>query len=415
MRRPNKDSQARLSAESLRLVGSAQAVVQAASRYEERYLERSLDGLLQKVLKGNHQEQIDAALNHLFSNDLAAYDALMEAVEANSESMQLELEENGVAVKYDCILVVAPILAWTRFSIASGAIPADLLATLSMHLQAHMLADGAKLALSPNLYSIDQMPRSHGEAYTLTQRLAQAALKSSTLSPSKKLPEAAPFLADTRYLIAAVAVPHGQPFFRWQMAQHQANFAEVKKIALEAWREQALPNLGRMLPGCGLELLLPEAYYIACREADKAIRPVSVRAAVHFITHTLGRPPEDFCAAIAGFGEEMSEGQVDEYRISFLIKDEPQVVYGVVWPIYGMDEEDAANQGLSPSGARRATVDVICNLLQEAGVTDIKRYSERFAPEYCDDCGTPLFVDLDADLAHPEMPDDTPAGGAHLH
>lgn len=415
MRRPNKEQIAKMSAESSRLITSAQSVVQAASRFEERYLEHSLDALLQKALKGNHQEQIDAALNHLFASDLAAYDALMEAVEANSESLQLEQVEDGVSVKYDCILIVAPILAWTRFSIASGAIPNDIYLALYAHLNAHLLADGCKLALSPNLYAIDQMPRSHGEAHTLVQRLAQAALKGSTLHAGKKLPEAAPFLADTRYLIGAVATPHGQPFFRWQMPQHQANFAEVKQAALQQWREQAMPNLTRMLPGCGLDLLLPEAYYIACREADKAIRPVSVRAAVHFITHTLSRPPEDLRAVIGGFGDELSEGQIDEYRISFLLKDETEVVYGVVWPIYGMDEEDAANQGLSPSGARRATVDEICALLNEAGVSNIKRHSERFAAEYCDDCGTPLFADLEGDLVHPEMPEDTPMGGSHLH
>ena len=64
----------------------AQAIVQSASRVEERTWERQLDAQLQKLLKTNHQESIDAALNGLFKDDLAAYDVLMDGVEAVSES-----------------------------------------------------------------------------------------------------------------------------------------------------------------------------------------------------------------------------------------------------------------------------------------------------------------------------------------
>ena len=413
MRRPNKESAPKISAESVRLITFAQGVVQAASRLEERHWEHSLDLQLQKILKLNHQDNIDAALNQLFSTDLNAYDALMEAVEAMSESCFLEQEENGVLVKYDALLVVAPILAWTRFSIASGPIPTDLCATLGQHFAAHLLAEPAKMAMAPTLYSIDQMPRSHGEAYVLTQRLAQAALKGVPVSGNKKIAETAPFLADTRYLVVAVVVPHGQPFFRWQMAQHQANFSQEREAALREWQNQTTPNLARILPGCGVDLLLPEAYYIACREADKAIRPISIRAAVHYLTHTLSKDADQIRAIVAGFGDELNEGQIDEYRVAFTVRDDEDVLYGIVWPMYGLDDEDGS--ALPSNGARRDTLDEICTLLQQSGVSQIKRHSERFPAEYCDDCGTPLFADAAGELVHPEMPDDTPAGGAHFH
>ncbi|GAA4656316.1 hypothetical protein GCM10025794_15730 [Massilia kyonggiensis] len=38
------------------------------------------------------------------------------------------------------MLVAAPILAWPRFSIASGTIPGDILNTLTAHFSAHLLA-----------------------------------------------------------------------------------------------------------------------------------------------------------------------------------------------------------------------------------------------------------------------------------
>ena len=42
-------------------------------------------------------------------------------------------------------------------------------------------------------------------------------------------------------------------------------------------------------------------------------------------------------AVVAGFGEE----RVDEYRIAFTRADEPEVAHGVVWPLYGREDETA--------------------------------------------------------------------------
>jgi len=418
MRRPSKDSSLKLSAEAQRLACLAQAVVQAGSRVEERSLEAHLDQALQRLLKSSHQESIDHALNNLFRDDLNAYDVLMESVEAVSESSWLVELEDGVEKRYQALLVAAPILAWTRFSIASGAIPNDLLGTLSAHFSAHLLADGAKMAMAPMLFSIDQLPRSFGETYSLTHKLAQAAYKNLPVKLQVKAPETAPFLADTRYLLAAVVAPEGGPFFRWQEPQFQTTFVAERAGALEQWQNQATPNLTRLMPGCGIELLLPEAYYIACREADKLIRPVSVRAAVHYLTNSLGCEASELRAVIAAFGEESSDAQVDEYRVAFTLRQSNDVVYGIVWPLYGQeDEEGTPVEGLMnvTERAQRTPLDEIVACLNEAGITHIKRHSERFVAEFCDDCGAPLFADPVGELVHAEMPEDAPVGTEHFH
>ena len=98
MRRHSKDSP-KLSAESQRLISISNAIVQAASRVEERTWERNLDTQLQKLLKTNHQDSIDAALNVLFKGDLAVYDVLMDGVEAVSESSTMtEQAKDGTRV-----------------------------------------------------------------------------------------------------------------------------------------------------------------------------------------------------------------------------------------------------------------------------------------------------------------------------
>lgn len=415
MRRPNKGSSAKLSADSQRLVMFSQAVVQAASRLEERAWERSLDAQVQKLLKSNHQDHVDAALDELYKLQSGAYDALMESLEAGSESCRID--HDGVA--YDALLIAMPILAWTRFSIPSGPIPADMLNTLSAHLYAHVLASNVQMAMAPTLFSIDQLPRSHVETLALTQRLAQAALNSSTLKPPANAPETAPFLADTRYLLAAIVALPGEPLFHWQSALSIVD----REVALRQWRNQATPNIAKLLPGCGIELLLPEAFYVACREADKQIRPASIHAAVNYLTHTLGAEAGDLGASIGSFSENTSEARTDEYRIGFTLRQEPEVIYGIVWPLYGEEDDDTRIAATDASGrpaapseiADKTPLEQIVSLLQATGVTHIKQHEERFGMEFCDDCGAPLYPDMDAELVHAEMPEDVPQGPGHLH
>jgi len=417
MRRPSKDSSHKLSAESQRLASISQAIVQAASRVEERSWERQLDTQLQKLLKTNHQDSIDAALNVLFKDDLAAYDVLMDSVEAVSESSTMVEQQDGGDLIWQALLVAAPILAWTRFSIASGAIPAELLSTLSAHFSAHLLAQGTRMAMAPTLYAIDQLPRTHAETYAMTHKLAQAAHKGTAIKAATRAPETAPFLADTRYLLVAIVAPQGAPLFRWQEPQHHVNFAAERANSLEQWRAQATANVARLLPGCGIELLLPEAYYVACREADKLIRPISIRAAVHYLTNTLGVEASDLRAVIAGFGEESADGQIDEYRVGFTLRQTTEVVYGIVWPLYGQEDENGTPMEgpLTASPTPLTPINEIIAHLNEAGITHIKRINEQYVAEYCDDCGAPLFADPTGELVHAEMPEDTPAGTEHFH
>jgi hypothetical protein len=420
MRRSPKSSSQKLSADSQRLATLAQAMAQAGSRLEERSWECGLDTLLQKLLKTGHQGTIDAALDHLFKIELDAYDALMESVEAVSASTVIEHDAN----RYDALLIAVPILAWTRFAIASGPIATDMLMTLSAHLYGHVLASEVRMAMAPALFAIDQLPHTHVETFAATQRMAHAALTGSPLRPLTNPPETAPFLADTRYLLAAVAAPVGAPIFRWQVSETQLDVLTEQQNILTQWRAQATPNIKRLLPGCGIELLLPEAYYVACREADKQIRPASIRAAVHYLTHTLAIEPDSLAAVIGNFGDESNTGRVDEYRISFALRQHRDVIYGVVWPLYGQEDAEAISCPPVERLIRPAVptdtetlmpIEEIFRLLRECGITDIQHHSEHFPMESCEDCGAPLYCDREAELTHAEMPEDTPHVSEHFH
>lgn len=421
MRRPFKSLSPKLSIDSRHLAGLAHAMVQAGSRLEERTWERNLDALLLKLLKTGHQDTIDAALDHLFKEKPGAYDALMESVEAASASCSIE-QDGG---RCDALLIAIPILAWTRFAIASGPVSAEMLMTLSAHLYGHVLAADTRLAMAPTLFAIDQLPRSHVETFSITQRMAQAAVNGNALHPLANPPETAPFLADTRYLLAVVVAPAGAPLFRWQTQENQFDVSAAQQEALIQWSAQTMPTIERLLPGCGIEMLLPEAYYVACREADKKIRPASIHAAIHYLTHTLGIEPQGLSAIIGNFGEESIDGRVDEYRISFTLHQHPDVVYGIVWPLYDQEDleeelQDLATDRLIHTGMigkteYRTPIEQILGLLRESGITDIKHHGEHFPMEFCEDCGAPFYCDAEAELVHAEMPEDAPHSSGHFH
>jgi hypothetical protein len=79
------------------------------------------------------------------------------------------------------------------------------------------------------------------------------------------------------------------------------------------------------------------------------------------------------------------------------------LVYGVVWPLLGA--EDESSDAPAQIGAA----------LKDAGLTDVRVLEERYAREYCEDCGMPLFPNADSELAHPEWPETAETTPGHLH
>ncbi len=414
MRRPLKTPARKFSADSQRLATLAQSMVQSTSRIESRSWEARLDALLQKQLGGNQLQAIDSALDHLFHTDLDAYDALLDSVEAISS--ECTIERDGKA--WDAMLIAVPIRAWTRFAIPSGPINAATLQAITAHLYGHILAANTRAAVTPTLFSIDQLPRSYCDNYLLVRRMAEAAIAGKALQAPTDLPETAPFLADTRYLLVTVTAEAGQPLLRWQEEDAGTSRSASAQAALGQWQLQVGPNVQAMMPGCGIELLLPGAYYVTCREADKAIRPISLRAAVHYLTNTLGTEAEQLQVVIAPVGDESGEMRVDEFRISFGPADSNDVYYGVVWPLY---DEESAEELLPALGLRRGPnapltpQQQIITVLRESGITRIHQVDSVMAPEYCDDCGSPFFSDVEEEMVHAEMPEDAGQGSGQLH
>jgi uncharacterized protein DUF2863 len=297
------------------------------------------------------------------------------------------------------LLVAAPIVVWSKYAIPSGAIAQAEAQTLAVQLQAHVLAEGARVALVPYLYSIDQLPRHFSELRKMASKLADSAIAGEAPKLElARLPETAHLLADTRFVIACAVVPRGQALFRWQ---EDASGHAGRAGSLEQWISQARPTLAKLLPGCVFECLLPDAYYVNCRESDRRVRPFGIRAAVAFLENAMKLKAVDLQAVVAGFGEE----RIDEYRIAFSLLDDSEVAHGVVWPLYGREDETA----------HPGPLDEVLAQLTESGITSVKKLPGVFTSEYCEDCGAPLFANSEGEIVHAELPEEADTQAAHFH
>lgn len=390
MKRSRFSSRKRISTDATELGRLATGLAESGGKLEDAFWENRLAELVGKLLRDGAEDDLNAALDRLFDTHPAAHDDLADMVEARAEASVLTHDGKD----FDILLFNVPLLAWSRFSIPAGAIPKSILQTLKVQLGAHVFADGARIALADYLYSPDQLPRTFVETWQLMRELGAAALDNQELKRDvAAMPETNRFLSDTRYVVGAIAVPRGAPLFRWNEAD------STRETALKEWVKQGGPSFEPLLTGCAFQPLLADAYHAACRSADMASRPYSLRASVAFLQTTLGQPAEGLRAVIGGFHDQ----RLEEFRVGFGPRDSEATYHGVVWPLLGAEDE---------------TTDIASEIeavLRDTGVKDIVSLDQQFPFEFCDDCGAPLYPNIEGDAVHAEMPEQNNAPSQTLH
>jgi hypothetical protein len=384
--------------EAERLSWLAKGLAHSGSRIEDRYWERLLGEAVRALLEAGNEIAIERALDHLYQSELQAYEELSDVLDSEAETLTA-FDKN-----HDLVLVAAPVLAWSRFQIPARPIPQAVRENLRVHLGAHVFAAGVKFALFDYLFSPDQLP----EGFVATRRWLLAAGKDALAERDHAvdrdaLPESAVFLSDIRYVLVAAAVPKENPIFTWQEAEGDRDFAFAQ------WRKQAGPVLAQLMPGCGTEPELPDAYFTASRKANRDARPFAIHAAIAFLAAEANIAASHLRAVVAPCE---SQGEF-EYRIGLALKHGGQVVHGIPWPLLGADETEAE--------AERQ----IQETLKAVGIHDIVTLRRTLPLEFCDDCGAPLFPNTEGELVHAELPaqeanesDDlnhTPSGPRYLH
>ncbi len=383
-------SRPRVGRDAERLIWLAQGLAEAGSRVEDAYWDGALSALVDKLLDDGREEPFTQALEHLNELQPRAYDELADLIESRTESRLTDGESGPVQM----LLIAMPILAWSRFGIPARSLGETVRGGLRAQLLAHVLADGVRLALADFLFSPDQLPKGYVETRRLAQALFGALQEGRDHEVSEStLPEAGQYISDVRYLLGAVAVPLGHGVFRWNEADGH------REEALRQWRSQGGANIQPVMTGCALDLVLPDAYFAAWRSADKAGRPFSLSTAVAYLEAVLDLKPADLWAALAPFQDQ----RVREWRVGLGRRGEEDVLYGVVWPQLGA-EDDGADPGPDIAG-----------LLHAAGVGQVVLLEQVMPLEYCEDCGAPMFPNLEGEPVHAGMPDQEGTGSDHLH
>ncbi len=390
MKRNRLPRRARQTPDSELLTRLATRLSQSSNRIEDAYWEARLAAHIDSLLADKAEETLVAVLDHLYSGGSRAYDELADMIESCAETRRAEAH-GGL----DVVLIAAPLLAWSRFQIPSGNIPATQLDAVRVHLQAHVLAGDTRLGLADILYSPDQLPQNYVDTAQLAEKLAKAALHGRNLKvDAAQLSETMSFLSDTRYVLGAVAAQRGAAMFRWQ--EDDGDPAE----SFRQWASQGGDALRSLLPACALEFLPVLAYHAAVRDADRASRPWSLRSAVAFLQTVLNQPATELRAVVAPFHDR----QLEEFRIGFTQRGASDVVHGVVWPL--LEHEDDNND--APTQIEAA--------LREAGIANVLMLDQRFPLEFCDDCGAPLYPNPEGEPVHAELPEEqAESAPRHLH
>jgi len=389
MKKSPSSKRGRASREADLLVEFAEGLAQSGSRAEDHFWEHRLEAEIEGLLKNADEGSLNAALDRLADRESRAYEELADAIEGRVEHAIVESSDGP----RDILLFAAPVLAWSRMPLPTRPIPAPVVKAVSHALAEVVFADNAELVVANYFFSPDQLPETFGDTAEMRQHLTKALPEHLLKIDPTLLKETAQFLADQRYIIGVVSVPKGEAIFRWQVGD------APREQVHAAWIEASQVALAPLLPACAFESMLPRAYYVACRDADRSARPFSIRASVAFLATTLGVSPNMLTAIVGGFYNR----QLEEFRIGFTVSQEEDVIHGVVWPLLGAEDEmsDVAEE--------------IESTLKESGLQNIQLLRQRLPMEYCDDCGAPLYPNPEGELVHAELPEVTETPSQHLH
>ncbi len=376
----------------------ATGLAQAGSRIERTHWHTRLQTLVAQLLSAGDDEALNTVLTRLGEGEPIAHDALMDTIESAVESTTITIQGES----RDVLLIACPLLAWSRYAIPAPVLSTKDKAALIDALKSTVLTRHAEVALLGMLVGPDQIPREFTQLAQLTRNLAES------LSTGKPAPlhdqateETNRFLSDTRYLIAAISVPHGEALFRWQEARTANSASQLNERGeiAQVWSAQTQKIFEPLLAGCRITMLLPEAFHAACAAADRASRPHSIEACVRFLSEAIDLSPEKLRAVVGPFYAQ----RLEEYRIGLGPRNDDTLYHGVVWPLLGVEDE----QGDMPAEIEQ--------VLRTLGVTDIVSHDHRFPMEYCDDCGSPMYANADGELAHLEMPESIASQPSMLH
>lgn len=381
------------------LLALLEAIKQSGSRLEDEFWEQRLNQAVSALFAEPDSTLLEQLLDYLAATDQAdLYDVLATTIESQAETVSLS--HQGEA--HQVLLITAPITVWTRYQLPNGLLNTSqheqLLTLMKRYVSSH-----AKVAVLGQLLSFDQLPQNYAETHALCQQLGRFALDAKTAEIEiDQREDGIHLLADTLFVVAAVAIPRGKEVFAWQESAHPLT---TQPQAQAQWQEQCQAILSSLFIGCQSEYVAPNGYYHNLRASDKQMRPLALQAAVQWLAMITDSPLEEIHATIVRCGHEETE----EFRIGLGIEADPSILYGCVWPIFSQEETDVSHPNYEDTAL------TLQHLLTDLGVESIHFLAGLFEPEFCDDCHAPSFPTSSGKLQHPHLPDELDLSPTAIH
>lgn len=347
--------------------------------------------MIMHVLSINKDPVLFNALEMLWEQNTIAYELLADCIEF---CVQTTLSADG---KVSTLLAI-PVLVWSSNALPSGTLDTASVLALSKAVHQQWLTDATEIHISHTLYTPEHLPDGFYDTYQLAHAYFAQAIKGqhlvSNFKPQPSLDETEHHhntgnhaLADNRFILAVVRhLPDVSPIKLLLNEENKPDIALQESL----WREIAHKALAPYFVGCAYDVMPPQPYYEANRNAELAIRGFSLHAAILTLITQMEVTADDLRVVIGA----CYSSQFEEYRISVLLKDDDTVLQGIAWPLLGREE------------LQEYLLEEILAHLKALNIHRIRLLEDTIFMEYCDDCETPLFPDTEGDMVHITPPDD---------
>jgi len=365
-----------------KLVNLAYRACEAGSNFEDRQIDSQIESFCEQALARYDDSDIEAALSVLKSDEGPAYDSLLTIAEDCAESY---VDEKGAH-----LLVLVPLLAWSRYRIAFGKMPGDLTRNLAELYRQYFATPQCTVVVGDTLISAEHIPERLSLVRRLLQTLVAKGEHGESCDIASLLDSDPPAdFSDSRYVVLAVSAPTTSALFPAPQETRIERSRATMQFCL-----QAHEVLSEFLLGSVFEVQTPAAFFASWRQSEAAMRVYSLKSLVSFVS-CMGYTEEEMIATVALFTDPQSEdGEQSqaEIRVGISANRAPnRVLAGVTWPC---DLADADG-----------TQDFACDVLTTRGVKSIVAFEQTFPMEWCEECGAPLYANPEGFVTHVENPD----------
>lgn len=351
--------------------------------------------LILELLQVNKDSILLDSLDNLWEQDTPSYELLAEYIES---CVQSTVNADG---KISTLFAI-PILVWSSHNLPCEPLSPTILLALKQALKQYWLNDSVDCYISNTVYMPDHLPDNFYDTYGLSRHYFEQSMHSDGILLSKRKVQSKKIadvihqadeinshahtanhqiLADNRFILVVLShLPDINPLKLLLDNQGLPNLALQESM----WHESVQALFTAYFIGCTYDILVPQPYYEANRNAELAIRGFSLHAAVLTLMTQMDITADDLRVVIGA----CHQSQFEEYRISILLKDEEEVLQGVAWALLGRDEQPE---------------DLLAEILvhlKKLGINRIRLLEDILSIDYCEDCETPLFPDMSGDMVH---------------